>query len=118
VRMQRQGGFVVTIPPKKGDKVLLRPQMRSSEKWHEEEIYETVDKRSQSLADYEAYLDGGESLQKPISGFNSDSMELRSEDGNTAIEVGDGFVEIRVGGSSIRIDGSSIKLLSDQIDLN
>ncbi|CTQ67104.1 Gp138 family membrane-puncturing spike protein [Roseibium alexandrii] len=88
VRFQRMGGFVVTTPVKKGDRVALRPQMRSSEEFHTEGSYNAPkDKRSKSLSDMEAFLDGGEPLTNPIKNFNTDNMEIRSEDGRFAIEM-------------------------------
>lgn len=88
VRFPRSGGFVITTPVKAGDKVALRPQMRSSEEFHTEGEYKTPkDARAMSLSDMEAYLDGGESLKDPIPNFNSSNMEIRSADGNFAMEM-------------------------------
>lgn len=87
VRFQRVGGFVITTPIKPGDKVTLRPQMRSSENYHVGEGYEASDARTFSLSDYEAFLDGGEALTDPIPNFNADNMEIRSADGKFAIEM-------------------------------
>lgn len=87
MRFQRAGGFVITTPIKPGDKVTLRPQMRSSENYHGGEDYEASDARTFSLADYEAFLDGGEALTDPIPNFNSENMEIRSADGKFAIEM-------------------------------
>ena len=87
VRFQRVGGFVITTPIKPGDKVTLRPQMRSSENYHGGDDYEASDARTFSLADYEAFLDGGETLTDPIPNFNSENMEIRSADGKFAIEM-------------------------------
>lgn len=87
VRFPRVGGFVITTPVKVGDVLTLRPQMRSSERYHTEGVYEASDSRSASLADYEAFLDGGEPLTDPITGFNPDNFEIRSADGQFAIEM-------------------------------
>ncbi|QIG74972.1 baseplate assembly protein V [Rhizobium phage RHph_I72] len=88
VRFARVGGFVVTAPVKAGDKVSLRPLMRSSENFHSGEDYTTPsDTRSFALSDMEAHLDGGEPLSDPIPGFNSNNMEIRSADGQFAIEM-------------------------------
>lgn len=88
VRFPRMGGFVITTPVKAGDTVTLRPQMRSSEEYHTGGSYETPgDTRSMSLSDMEAFLDGGESISDPITGFNSDNLEIRSADGSFKIEM-------------------------------
>lgn len=88
VRFPRAGGFVITTPIKAGDKVTLRPQMRSSEEYHAGGDY-TVDRdaRTFSLSDMEAFLDGGEPLSSPIPGFNPNNMEIRSADGSFKIEM-------------------------------
>jgi hypothetical protein len=96
VRMPRQGGFVITTPVKAGDKVTLRPQSRNSEAFHGGGDYVAPDARSASLSDMEAFLDGGEPLSNPIPNFNNTNMELRSEDGQFAIEMSeDGKFRLR-----------------------
>ncbi|KAA0970803.1 hypothetical protein FPY71_10025 [Aureimonas fodinaquatilis] len=88
IRFPRAGGFVITSPIKAGDKVTLRPQMRSTEGYQQDgEGYTAADSRSFSLSDYEAHLEGGESLTAPIQNFNSQNMEIRSADGQFAIEM-------------------------------
>lgn len=96
VRFQRMGGFVVTTPVKAGDKVTLRPQMRNSEAYQTGADYVAPDARSNSLSDMEAFLDGGEPLTNPIPAFNASNMEIRSEDGQFAIEMSeDGKFRLR-----------------------
>lgn len=81
VRFPRMGAFIMTTPVRPGDKVSLRPQMVNSEEFHEGEDYVPTDARSRSLSDYEAFLDGGEPLSNPITGFNNNAFEIRTEDG-------------------------------------
>lgn len=86
VRFTRAGGFVITSPVAPGDKVALRPQMRSSEGYHTGGDYTPDrDARTFALSDMEAFLDGGEPLTDPIPGFNSDAMEIRTADGSFRI---------------------------------
>lgn len=88
VRFPRAGGFVITSPIKAGDKVTLRPQMRSSEEFHTGGDYTPVgDTRSFALSDMEAFLEGGEPLTNPIPNFNPSNMEIRSADGQFKIEM-------------------------------
>lgn len=108
VRFQRMGGFVVTTPVKKGDKVTLRPQQRSSEEFHTEGTYNAPkDTRSRSLSDMEAFLDGGEPLTNPIKNFNNENFEIRSEDGQFAMEMSESG-KFRMKGS----DGNWFDLLA------
>lgn len=88
VRFMKSGGFVITTPIKEGDKVVLRPQMRSSEEFHAGGDYISLsDSRSMSLSDMEAFLDGGEPLSDPISNFNNTNMEIRTANGDFKIEM-------------------------------
>lgn len=79
VRFARAGGGGMTYPIGDGDIVTLRPQMRSSELYHTEGNYEPSDKRSYSLADMEAFVDGGESLTDPIKNFDAENVHLRTD---------------------------------------
>lgn len=88
VRFTRAGGFVITTPVKAGDKVTLRPQMRSSEEYHSGGDYTPLgDARTFSLSDMEAFLDGGEALTDPIPNFNSSNMEIRTASGDFKLEM-------------------------------
>jgi len=88
VRFPKAGGFVVTTPVKEGDKVAIRPQMRSTDKYHSGEGYaDAGSTRSFSLSDYEAFLDGGEPVSEPISDFNAENVEIRTADGQFKIEM-------------------------------
>lgn len=113
VRFQRVGGFVITSPIKVGDKVTLRPQMRSTEAFHTGGDYTSEgDRRSFSLSDMEAFLDGGESLGQPIQNFNSQNFELRSEDGRFKLEFSED--------GKFKLDGAQgniLELLTQVVDL-
>ena len=113
VRFTRAGGFVVTTPVKPGDKVVLRPQMRSSEEFHTGGDYAPQgDTRSFSLSDMEAFLDGGEPLSDPIPNFNSSNMEIRTADGSFKIEMSeDGKFRI------VGAEGNWFDLLTQVVEL-
>lgn len=88
VRFPRAGGFSITAPIKPGDKVTLRPQMRSTEEFHTGNPMEAKsDTRSSSLSDMEAFLEGGEPLTNPIPNFNGSNFQIRSESGDFAMEM-------------------------------
>lgn len=120
VRFTRMGGFVITTPVKPGNRVTLRPQMRSSENYHLDDNGEASDARSFNLSDMEAHLAGGESLTGPIGGFNSQNMEIRTEGGLPKIEMieGGGIKLIISAGCYIEMDAGGIKLVAPRIDLN
>ena len=96
VRFVRAGNGGMTFPIGPGDKVTLRPKMRSSENYHADGDGSASDSRSFSLSDMEAYLDGGESLTDPIPNFDGSNVHMRfdadgqfgvkgSKDGKVAI---------------------------------
>lgn len=113
VRFTRAGGFVITSPVKAGDKVTLRPQMRSSEEFHTGGDYTPVgDTRSFSLSDMEAFLEGGEALTDPIPNFNSSNMEIRTASGDFKIEMSeDGKFRI------VGAEGNWFDLLTQVVEL-
>lgn len=112
VRFPRVGGFVVTYPVKQGDKVNLRPQMRSFDNYDAEEGFESFDARTFHLADMQAYLDGGEPVGEAIPNFNSSNMEIRSADGQFAIEMSEEG-KFRMRGA----EGNFIDLLAQMAEL-
>lgn len=88
VRFTRAGGFTITSPVAAGDKVSLRPQMRSTEQYHTGNDHTAGgDARSFNLSDMEAHLTGGEPLTDPITDFNSEAMEIRTADGSFKIAM-------------------------------
>ncbi|QIG67656.1 baseplate assembly protein V [Rhizobium phage RHph_Y17] len=99
VRFSRAGGGAITFPVGAGDKVTLRPQMRSSENYLVDDEGSASDGRSFNLSDMEAFLDGGETLGEAMPNFDSQNMHLRSNpDGSFGIKASpDG---------KFRIDGS------------
>ena len=121
IRFPRAGGFVITSPIKVGDRVTLRPQMRSSEGYETDgEGYAASDSRSFNLSDYEAHLEGGESLSAPIPNFNAQNMEIRSADGQFAIEMSeDGKFRMRgAAGNWFQLLAQALRLIgSDQLQI-
>lgn len=80
MRFSRAGGGRMTFPVRVGDKVVLRPQSRSSEEYHVDGTHEPTDRRSASLSDMEAFMDGGESLSDPIQGFDNEATHIGPDD--------------------------------------
>lgn len=113
VRFVRAGSAAVTYPIKVGDKVTLRPKMRSSEKYHAENDGQASDARFYSLADMEAYLDGGESLTDPIKNFDSDNMHVRFDDDGKFGIRGSKDGKVKIEGSQ----GNIYDLLAQVVEL-
>lgn len=113
VRFARAGKGALTYPVAAGDKVTLRPLMRSTEKLHEEENFEASDARTFHLADMEAHLDGGESLKDPIQNFDAQNTHMRfNEEGTFGIR-GSQDGKIKIEGSQ----GNIYDLLATVVEL-
>jgi hypothetical protein len=115
VRFPRAGGFAFTFPIKPGDKLALRPQMRSSEVYHAEGgAYPASDTRSFNLSDYEAFLDGGESLTDPIPDFNNDSVEVRHLETGAGFRVNEEgqFMQVGKEGNSYTLIAQALRILA------
>lgn len=113
VRFQRAGKGALTYPVGPGDKVSLRPQMRSTENYQTGEGETSSDARSFALSDMEAFLDGGNSLTDPIKNFDPNNMHMRAdEEGKFGMKMSaDG--KMRIDGS----DGNIYDLLADVVEL-
>lgn len=123
VRFTRAGNGGMTFPIQVGDKVTLRPQMRSTEGYHEDGVYQTTHARFSSLSDMEAHLDGGESLKDPIRNFDGSNVHMRfdgegnygirgSADGKIAIEGSEGNIYTLIASALRMIGSDGLNILS------
>jgi hypothetical protein len=80
VRFPRAGGGSITFKVREGDFVTMRPMMRSTQNYHAKEDGSASDARSFSFSDYEAFIDGGESLKNPIKNYDPENMHIRADD--------------------------------------
>ena len=111
VRMPRAGGGAMTFPVQAGDFVTLRPQMRSTENYHDKEEGDASDARSFSVADMEAHVAGGESLKNPIKNYDGKNVHMRFDEDGTHGVRGDTDGKIKVEGSQIKLQGSQGDLM-------
>lgn len=81
VRFHTGGNGALTYPVKVGDKVTLRPQMRSTDLYHTDASEVPNDARYCDISDMEAHLDGGESVKEPIQSFDASRVHLRFAQG-------------------------------------
>jgi len=121
VRFQRTGKGAITYPVAPGDKVSLRPKMRSSENYHVDGDGSASDARSFNLSDMEAHLDGGESLQDPITNFDAENVHIRANaDGTHGVRLSpDGKVQIEgAEGDAFDIIATALELIAaDQLQI-
>lgn len=113
VRFVRAGKGGLTHPVEAGNKVVLRPRMRSSENYLTDGGETSSDSRSFNLSDMEAFLDGGESLNDPIQNFDTENMHIRANaDGSFGMKLSpDG--KVRLDGA----EGNIYDLLATVVEL-
>lgn len=110
VRMMRAGGGGVTFPVGAGDKVTLRPLMRSTENYLDGGDGTASDDRSFNLSDMEAHLDGGEPLTDPIQGFDANNVHVRFDPAGEYGLKGSADGKVKLTGSEGNIYGMLARL--------
>lgn len=114
VRFARAGGSAMTFPVKAGDRVTLRPQMRSTDGYlGQGGEFEAPSTRSFSLSDMEAHLAGGEALSDPIKNFDGSNAHMRFDDEGQFGIRGSADGRIAIEGSQ----GNPYKLIAEAIRL-
>ena len=100
VQFPRGGGFVLTFPVAAGDECLLVFSERAIDHWFETgKVAPPSDTRTHSLSDGFAIV-GVSSLPRVVSGFNASSVELRSLDGASKVQIdGGGSISIQASGN-------------------
>lgn len=91
------GGFALTHPVKKGDEGLMLVSSRCLEGWMQRGDVQPQDHvRYHDLTDA-VFLPGVRSKPRALANVSSDTVQLRSEDGNSFIELGSSTVKIKFG---------------------
>jgi Phage protein Gp138 N-terminal domain len=87
------GGFTFTFPIAKDDEGLLVFSSRCIDAWHQQGgVQKQADLRMHDLSDGFFIPTGGLSLPKVVANVSANSAQLRSNDGNTVIELAAGNV--------------------------
>jgi len=104
ILMPRAGGYIVTMPVSKGDECLVVfGDMCIDAWWSNGEVQNQIEKRRHDLSDGFAIL-GPWSQPNKIQNYSTDSVQLRTEDGNTYIEIKQN--EINIVASVLKINGN------------
>lgn len=92
----RSGGFVITFPVNKGDKVQLLFQHRSIDKWLIDGAKDSKDLRTHNINDSIASNLIAYPLNNVIEKFSNDSMMLRTLDSRVYVKIKDDSIELSV----------------------
>src|SRR5580700_198846 len=100
----RGGGFSVTFPLVEGDEGVIVFQDIAIDSWWQSGGTNNVEveRRRHDLADA-VFIPGGCSQPRKLSGYSASALEIRSDDGNTLIEVSSGLIEITPDGGTTQV---------------
>ena len=102
----RAGGMVLTMPVQAGDECLvIFADMCIDAWWSNGGVQNQIETRRHDLSDGFAII-GTWSQPRVISSYSTDSAQLRTEDGNTYINVKPG--EINLVATSVKINGIEV----------
>ncbi|MBY6798099.1 hypothetical protein HYH85_17965 [Clostridium botulinum] len=102
----RAGNYVLTMPIKKDDECLVIFADMCIDAWYSYGgIQNQIEKRRHDLSDGFAIL-GAWSQPNKIEDYSTDSCQLRTIDGTTAIDIKPG--EINMNASSVRVNGKDV----------
>lgn len=113
------GGVTMTFPVKAGDECLIVFADRCIDFWWQNgDIQESGDSRKHHLADGIAIL-GVRSVPSVIKNISNESMQIRSNDGSSFIELNPQTKNINVKTpSSVTVNAENIDMTAEKINLN
>lgn len=116
--MPRAGGFLLTLPVKQGDECLVIFGDNCIDSWWQSGgIQNQVDRRRHDLSDGFAII-GPWSQPRVVSNYSITSAQLRTEDGNTMVEIApSGIVNVKCAIANVNAT-SQANITAPIIDLN
>ena len=105
----RGGGFTLTFPVKAGDECLVVFASRCIDAWWQNGgVQEQAERRMHDLSDGFAIL-APTSQPKALGGVSDSTVQLRSDDGGTFVEIANGGL-VNVRGTGVKIEADNITL--------
>lgn len=102
------GGYLVTMPVKKGDECLVIFGDNCIDAWWQSGgVQNQVDKRRHDLSDGFAIV-GFRSQPRKIPNYSADTMQLRNEAGTAYFEIDGSTINIKAGAINIIADGNTV----------
>ena len=87
VAFPRVEGYVITMPVKKGDKVMLVFAHASIDKWNVDGTSNNKDTRTHNISDAVVYLDSIRPENDPIKAFDTENLTIRKINNDIWIKV-------------------------------
>ena len=123
IMLYGSGNFTITVPVQAGDECLVVFADRSIDAWFQSGGQQNqAAPRAHSLADGVAIL-GLRNQTRKLAAYSADTLQIRSEDGATMIEVADTAVSVKattftVQAETVNITASNTATINSQGNLN
>ena len=100
------GGFSITFPPKEGDEgLLVFCDMCIDAWWQNGGVQNQIERRRHDLTDC-GFIPGLRSQARPIPDWSQNSLQIRSDDGSTYVEIAAGQIVNIVAPGGINLKGN------------
>ena len=117
ISMPRAGGFSLTLPVQAGDECLLVFADGCIDAWHQNGGKQArISGRRHDLSDAFAIL-GPWSQPRVIANYSTTAAQLRSDDGQTVIEIGAGEVTIKANTVNVQAQTANVTA-SQKVEIN
>lgn len=119
IYMPRAGGFSLTLPVQQGDECLLVFADGCIDAWWQSGGQQArIDGRRHALSDAFA-LFGPWSRPRALTAYSTSAAQLRSDDGQTVIEVGNGEIKINVASGNVSVTGQQVTVTgTEKVTIN
>ena len=112
------GGASMTFPVKAGDEALVVFSSRPSDAWQQSGgVRSQIDARTHDLSDGFAMV-GFRSNNKALANVSDDSVQLRSDSGNTTVSLKEDDVKVKTSGSSGTFTPSQVNMTVGEMLVN
>jgi hypothetical protein len=110
--LPRAGGYALTMPIQQGDEGLLVIADACFDAWYQSGgVQNQIDLRRHDLSDA-FFIAGCWSQPRKLSNYSGSAAQLRSDDGQTVIELGSG--EITIKANTITVTGQQVNVTGSQ----
>jgi hypothetical protein len=114
VMVYRGGGLSVTLPIQQGDECLLVFADGCIDAWFQSGgVQARIDGRRHSLSDAIAIVGLG-SAPRQLANYSTTAVQIRSDDGQTVIEVGAGEIKVTVNAGNVTVSGQQVNVTGSE----
>lgn len=123
VVLPRAGGFAITMPIEEGDECLIVFADTCIDSWFsfgpndDGTPRDQLSLRRHDLSDAFAII-GAWNQKRVLENYSEDSVQIRSDDGETCIEMKDGEVNVSYNDTKISLEDGKVTIIADEVNLS